>query len=300
MRICDNCGNFILRKSLKAKYCSSNCKYEAYRLRNPEKVKQTQLKYNKNNPEKRRETWRKYRLKTGRSKTIWTDDLINFCVECGIKFHPTRFVPYKKYCSPQCRNRYNQRNWQKNNPEKQKEIMKNYDKSEKGKARRKRNYPKKKEYNKKWLLNNPEKTAEYSKNYREKNPERAKQVRDRYKKSLKGILANRKRSHIKRMLKKYNYNHNKLIPIIVEQNGQCPLCHIIYEPDFSNMELGHIFPMKKYPEVESEPDNLLPICRTCNRRMREKLFSEYCKLHNLPIPKRVSDYVKRHNYLIKN
>lgn len=298
MRKCPICNKEIERKSSKAIYCSSSCKYKAYRLRNPEKVKQTQEKYNKNNYQKRLETWRKYRIKTGRSKTIWTEDLINTCIECGKKFHPPRTVPFKKYCSPNCRANYIQRKWKQKNPQRVKEIMRKYDKSEKGKDRRKRRYDKIKEYQKEWLKKHPEKTAEYSKAYREKDPERAKRIRKKYEKSIKGIFANRKRSHIYRMLEKKNYNHNKLIPLLEEQKNKCPLCGKRYGSKLENMELGHIFPLKKFPTLAADTQNIIPICKKCNRRMRDNIFTDFCIKNNFPIPKRVMNYINKQKSLL--
>jgi len=111
MNKCPVCGKDVLRKSSKVIYCNDSCKYKAYALRNPERVKESQKRYNTNNYQKRLETWKKYRIKTGRSKTIWTEDRINTCMECNIKFKPDKFHPYMKFHSLACEAKYKSRKW---------------------------------------------------------------------------------------------------------------------------------------------------------------------------------------------
>jgi endogenous inhibitor of DNA gyrase (YacG/DUF329 family) len=293
MRLCPICGKRVLRKSKKAIYCSDKCSTKAYRMRNPQKIKESQDKYNLENHNRRLETYRRYRIRSGRSKTIWHENLYNTCLECGKKFHPPKTVPFKKYCSPLCRSRYISRKWNKKNPEKLKEYMSKYDKSEKRKESIKRNSVKRKEYQKLWRANNPEKSAKYSKEYKESNPEKRRLQYKKYKKSIKGILANRKRSHITRMLEKSNYNHNKLIPILIEQNNKCPICGLDYGENFENMELGHIYSLKRYPELASHVKNIIPICKTCNRRMRTSRMDKYCKKFGYEVPIRVKTLVEK-------
>ena len=292
---CLICGQRIFRKSQKAKYCSSSCKYKAYRIRNPEKVKSSLEKYREQNHAALLEKWREYRIKSGRSKTSYTTNKINICLECSCSFHPKKFTPFQKYCSRSCRQKYISRKFYQQNPQKMRQYLKKYDSSEKRRAYRKSEgyIMWRKSYNTQWLKDNPEKTKEYSKKYADNHPEERKEQIKRYRHSLKGIFSNRKRGHIYRMLIKKNYDHNRLVPILDEQDNKCPLCNTKYTENLVNMELGHIFPMKKYPILAADVENIIPICKRCNRRMRDKIFIDYCIEHNLGVPKRVLDYVQK-------
>ncbi len=312
---CLRCQLEVKRLSPKAKYCSNSCKYKAYRQGISEKPsvkccencgasffskntskycskKCGDISYRKRNHERLREGWKKYRIKSGRSKTIYFEGMTNICLRCQNKFSPKANTPFQKYCSKSCRNKTTIERWNKNNILKLREYQKKYDSSEKRKLSRQSQRYKdwRRDYYQRWLKDNPTKSADYSKSYRERDPERARTVSIKFKKSIKGILLNRKRSHIQRMLIRKNYDHNKLIPLLKEYNNKCPLCQTEYNVNLSNMELGHIFPLKKYDSLAAETDNFLPICKRCNRKMRDKIFSDYCKLHNIIIPKRVLDY----------
>jgi len=184
-------------------------------------------------------------------------------------------------------------------PQRVKESMRKYDHSLKGKERRERRKVKCKIYSKQWFIKNPDKCAEYSKRYREKDPERAKKVRKTYAQSMKGILANREKSRVRRsVFIKQKCDHNYWRSIVKEQNYKCPLCGAEYGEQIRNMALGHIFPRSKFPKLDSEVNNIIPICRKCNSKMYNMLFSDFCIKYNYPIPKRVLQYIKKNKSLL--
>ena len=95
------------------------------------------------------------------------------------------------------------------------------------------------------------------------------------------------------MLIKRNYNHNNLIPVLMQQDNKCPLCGSKYSLNLENMELAHIYPMSRYPTLAADTRNIIPICKKCNRKMHNKKFDEYCMENNVPIPERVYKYIKQ-------
>ena len=165
---CQNCDKlFIQRRRRDEKYCSNKCcliafsktshrqeylklwketpKGLALRRRNAQKLRD----FRKNNPELYRRRMKEFRIRSGRSRTIWSEDLINECQRCGKEFHPKKTVPYQKYCSKNCRAIMLMAEFKRRNPERVKQIMKKYTLSEKGKhmtfkqntLRRQRSFP---------------------------------------------------------------------------------------------------------------------------------------------------------------
>lgn len=57
-------------------------------------------------------------------------------------------------------------------------------------------------------------------------------------------------------------------------NVLCPVCCVSYINPFT-FEAGHIIPHSL--GGESVPENLIPICRTCNRGMSNKNMRDYAK-----------------------
>lgn len=263
MKICEYCGGENKRKSVRAIYCSDSCKRKA----------------NDN--------------KSEHKKTKWRADKINTCKECGKQFKPSKNTPFAKFCGGSCRNKNRSRRWRKNNPEKAKEKVRRYDKSEKRKQERKRNYETYKKYQYKWRSENPEKAKEIRKRHYHSGG--GKEYMLKWKKhTTKGKLLNRKNSLLRRPLdvkiEKRNFNHSELKPILEEQNYKCPICGEKYDGKLENMELGHIFPVSKNPLLVLEIENILPICKDCNRSMQNMKFSEFCKKKGVPIPKRAKEY----------
>ena len=92
----EGCKKPFIKKAHNGKYCSQNCASNAHKH------------------------------KTGKSKTMWTPELLKECIYCGIKFHPEKTVPFKKICDElTCQKMYDaerQKRFRKNSPEKIKEI----------------------------------------------------------------------------------------------------------------------------------------------------------------------------------
>ena len=219
--------------------------------------------------------------------------MIKICEYCKKEFEPDKYHPNSICCSAICSRKRTSIIWAKNNKEKVKEIMKKFDSSEKGKARRKRCEEWTKKYQKQWNIQNPDKIKEYWKKENLKEKELGYPKMTKYKKSLKGILANRKRAQMTRCFSKRNIDHNYWLKTIKEQNNKCPLCGEQYLEDYSNMELAHIFPFSKYPLLATDKENIIPICFSCNRSMQNKMFDEYCLEKNYIIPEEVKKYKEK-------
>ena len=277
---CPVCGTSFNRDSPKAIYCSKECKWKAFRIR------------------------------SGRSKSTWSPDLVKNCKFCGRSFKPSKYQPWQKYCKrKQCvkeRDRQKDIQWRKNNPkkarerthrwkrrhpERAKEVMRRYDRSEKGRLRRERRADKSKEYQKKWVNENRDKVRAAMRRYQ--RSEKGREKNKQFKKTLKGRLANRKRALIKRSLAKKNYDHNRLIPILKKQNNKCPLCGSDYGKNYENMDSAHIYPTKKYQVLACDVNNIIPICRRCNRQMQDTFFIDFCNIKGYPIPQEVLKYIKK-------
>ena len=105
---------------------------------------------------------------------------------------------------------------------------------------------------------------------------------------------------MRRTLLKQNYDHTHLIPLLTKYNHCCPLCHKKLNEKYdkanfkANMNVGHIFQDKKYPELACDTNNMIPICFECNRDMwyKETIY-EYCVRKNLVIPEEVKSYVEK-------
>lgn len=70
--------------------------------------------------------------------------------------------------------------------------------------------------------------------------------------------------------------------IIVRDLGHCPRCVAMRNTqvnitDTENLEVHHIKPRSKYPELELEPTNLVLLCKVCNLQLgtRETLDFEF-------------------------
>ncbi|RJQ19355.1 HNH endonuclease [Candidatus Woesearchaeota archaeon] len=268
MQFCLHCKKPNLRINTQARYCSNICKFASYRLR------------------------------SGRSGQLWSSERTNQCIECETSFHPEKFVPYKKFCSRQCGNNNRQRNWILKNPEKRKAIMQKFDKSEKRICLRKKHAKSKRLQVRRWLANNPAKSAEYSRRYIEKNPQKAKERLLRYRKSPKGITANRMRSHLQRLKIKENeteshrYKTTLLESLYEEIKGKCPLCK---KPlmTIRQATIGHIYPLSLFKELAFESENLIALCEQCNKKMYNKHLIVYCRLKGYQEPIRVIEYVRK-------
>ena len=229
---------------------------------------------------------------------------MRLCKICGKELKTTN--KQALYCGSACKSKAYRLNspekykakserYRENNREKMRIAYNKYYNTDKERAARQRKQVKEssKLYRKIWQQNNRIKTRGYSLKYKEKYPERHKDNVKRYNKTLRGKLLNRKKAQFKRTRIKTNWDHNKLIPIIKAQNNQCPLCKSNYGKDCKNMELGHILPLSKYMEHACNLNNIIPICKHCNRTMYNSLFSDYCKEYNYKIPEQVLKVEKR-------
>ena len=229
---------------------------------------------------------------------------MRLCKICGKELKTTN--KQALYCGTACRSkayRFNSpekykaksERYRENNREKVRHSNRKYYKTDKGKANiiKKLNNPKRKEYFRTWQKDNKIKVRKYSHNFRTNNPDKYKHIRKKYDQSIRGRLLNRKKAQFQRAVVKNNWDHNKIIPIIKEHNNKCPLCKGSYGDNLENMELGHILPLSKYLEYACNLDNIIPICKHCNRTMYNKLFSDYCKEYDYKIPEQVLKVEKR-------
>ena len=144
---CPVCNTVFLQSPYNKKFCSNKCyfgdyniknrkknieKNKRYRERHPQKVRESWQKCNRENKEKRLQIYRNYRIKSGRSKTIFKEGMVNICKFCGNVFSPTKFVPYKKYCGSSCRSKAITKRWREKNPDKVYIAYKKYHNSLKG------------------------------------------------------------------------------------------------------------------------------------------------------------------------
>jgi 5-methylcytosine-specific restriction endonuclease McrA len=215
------------------------------------------------------------------------------CLYCNKEFTPDKYHPFAKCCSRSCSNKNTSTRWRKNNLERSKEIMKKYDSSEKGKLRREKGKEARQKYQRKWYKENVDYMKEWSKEYRIKNIEQLKKNRIKYKKSIKGILSNRKRACMIRCLSRRGMDHLYWQNIIKKQENKCPLCNSYYGDEYENMELAHIFPFSIYPQLSTETENLIPICFSCNRSMQNKMFNSFCIERGYNVPEVVINYIEK-------
>jgi len=232
---------------------------------------------------------------------------MRLCKICGKELKTTN--KQALYCGSACKSKAYRLNspekykakserYRENNREKMRIAYNKYYNTDKERAARQRKQanPKYKIYLSNWRNNNKDKTREYMAKFRTKHPEKYKQTRKKYEQTIRGRLLNRKKAQFQRVVIKSNWDHNKLIPVIKEQNNKCPLCSTNYGDNLENMELGHILPLSKYLDHACDLDNIIPICKHCNRTMYNKLFSDYCKEYDYKIPEQV---LKVENRLLK-
>lgn len=92
---------------------------------------------------------------------------------------------------------------------------------------------------------------EYSKEYYEKNKERKKQLNSKRWKDLR-------------------------LSIIKRDGGMCNRCWVeLNIIEKRNLQVHHIKPRSKYPELMYDPDNLITVCKTCNLALGTKGYLDW-------------------------
>ena len=141
--ICSVCSGEFEKKVWNQKYCSTKClnyyhnrtekrKKSTERYVKTDKAKERYKRYRTKNYSKVLKREEEYRIKSGRSKTTFREGMINKCEVCGKEFQPTKFVPYRKYCSDKCSSKARATKYRERHPERMREAYEKYYNSEKG------------------------------------------------------------------------------------------------------------------------------------------------------------------------
>lgn len=265
MKKCLVCSRSVSGRSPKAKYCSTSCKYKAYRRGISQKtgmkkpcaycgkmlIVQSDKKYcnqkcnerawNERKPHARQKIFQRYRINSGRSKTIWTPNKINTCTHCKEPFKPGKMQPWQKYCSncAHIRDRKKTYAWKNRNPDAYKETQRKFWKSPKGKILRSKNNARRR--------------------FKVKPPT--------------------------------NKSSTKYLRILKAQKGRCALC----QNESKRLEFDHIIAVhnKEFGWSTNEAYNIMYTCVTCNRTRQNKDIIAWCEENDLDVPKRVIEcYMK--------
>lgn len=146
--------------------------------------------------------------------------------------------------------------WRKKNPEKHNRCSRNWSAKNRDRSNAiKRN----------WRLRNPEKSAQATRNWQKNNPEKVNAHGRRWRKENheKWSLINRRNQYRRKQAEGY-FTNDDWQNILKIHNNSCVFCGTK-----DNITIDHIIPLSR--GGTNWPENLEPLCFTCNTRKHNKM-----------------------------